>query len=50
MDRHETIGKGEIGSEAIVRIVRFMKKLEIPIVLETPETDLVNDYKILVNA
>lgn len=50
LDRHETIGKGEIGSESIIRIVRFMKSLEIPIVLETPENGLINDYKILFDA
>jgi deoxyribonuclease-4 len=49
LDRHQTIGKGEIGKESILRIVKFMKSLEIPIVLETPINGLASDYKLLVN-
>lgn len=49
LDRHENIGKGEIGIDSIVRIVKFMKKLEIPIVLETPDKGLMKDYQIITN-
>lgn len=50
LDRHENIGQGEIGKESILKIVKFMKDLEIPIVLETPINGLVSDYNMLLNA
>jgi deoxyribonuclease-4 len=36
VDRHEHIGKGEIGSEAFERIVRHPKLRHIPFICETP--------------
>mgnify|MGYP000891190512 CR=1 FL=1 len=42
IDRHENIGQGEIGSEPLNRIIKFMKSLEIPIIFETP-SDLIHD-------
>jgi deoxyribonuclease-4 len=50
LDRHENIGYGEIGKEPILRVTKFMKKLEIPIVLETPSEHLEEDYLLLTNA
>lgn len=35
-DRHEKIGKGTIGLDAIVRIVNHKKLKELPFILETP--------------
>lgn len=50
LDRHENVGKGEIGTQSIMRVVKFMKSLEVPIVLETPINGLAKDYEMLVNA
>jgi deoxyribonuclease-4 len=44
IDRHMTIGKGMIGKDAIVSIVEFMKELDIPIVIETPDDQIGQDY------
>jgi deoxyribonuclease IV len=49
LDRHEIIGKGELGLKPIIKIVKFMKSLQIPIILETPTKGLINDYKLLTN-
>ena len=35
-DRHEHIGKGQIGAEAFTRIVRHPKLKNIPFICETP--------------
>ena len=35
-DRHETIGKGQIGLEAIVSIINHPKLRKLPFILETP--------------
>ena len=35
-DRHEKIGQGTIGLDAIVRIVNHKKLKELPFILETP--------------
>ena len=51
LDRHMNIGKGKIGNDPIIRIVKFMKELEIPIILETPNKPnksnnaIIEDYK-----
>lgn len=47
LDRHMNIGEGQIGKDAIGRIVKFMKELEIPIVLETPDLHIRQDYEFL---
>lgn len=47
IDRHKNIGKGNIGKKAIIRIVKFMKKLGIPMILETPSEHLDEDYVLL---
>lgn len=36
VDRHENIGKGYIGTKGLVEFAKFFKKINIPIVLETP--------------
>ena len=47
IDRHENIGKGFLGKESIIKIVKFIKKLQIPIILETPIEYLERDYKFI---
>lgn len=47
LDRHENIGIGKIGKQAIGLVVEFMKELEIPIVLETPDLRIRKDYEFL---
>ena len=49
IDRHMNIGKGYIGKKSIVRIVKFMNNLKVPLVLETPTAYLDNDYILLKN-
>ena len=39
-DRHACIGEGEIGKEAILRVIHHPKLLELPCILETPQPDL----------
>jgi deoxyribonuclease-4 len=38
-DRHETIGKGTIGLDAIIRIVSHEKLSHLPFYMETPNDD-----------
>ena len=38
-DRHAKIGEGEIGLEALVRVIRHPALAEIPFILETPNDD-----------
>lgn len=40
IDRHESIGLGTIGAEFFVRLVNDSRFDEIPMILETPDTDL----------
>lgn len=49
VDRHMNIGEGYLGKDTLRRIIKFMKKLIIPIVLETPELLIREDYKFLKN-
>ena len=44
LDRHESINKGYIG-KGLIHIIRFFKKINIPIILETPN----NSYQIEIN-
>lgn len=48
-DRHDNIGKGKIGKDTIVTIVKFMNSLEIPMILETPSEFFDDDYIFLTN-
>ena len=43
VDRHEHIGKGEIGRRGMKRILRHPKLKDLPFVLETPEDAFGND-------
>lgn len=38
-DRHAKIGEGEIGLEALIRVIRHPALAEIPFILETPNDD-----------
>ena len=47
-DRHEKLGKGHIGIDAIARVVTHPKLTNLPIYLETPnELDEVTSEEIL---
>ena len=35
-DRHECIGRGELGLEALERVLHFAAARDLPVVLETP--------------
>jgi deoxyribonuclease-4 len=45
VDRHENIGKGYIGEEAILILAAVFNKLKIPMVLETPISGINDDLK-----
>lgn len=47
LDRHQTIGLGKIGKKSIKNIVKLMNILEIPLVLETPHANIIDDYEFL---
>ncbi|VBB18309.1 endonuclease [Yasminevirus sp. GU-2018] len=47
LDRHENVGEGEIGEKSIINIVKFMKKLGVPMILETPAEHIDHDYELL---
>ncbi|AYV75742.1 MAG: apurinic endonuclease [Terrestrivirus sp.] len=47
IDRHENIGKGKIGKEGLLYIVHYFKKLNVPIILETPSDNIENDLKLI---
>jgi deoxyribonuclease-4 len=40
VDRHESIGKGDMGEEVFIRIMNDPRFDNIPIILETPDEDL----------
>jgi len=40
VDRHESIGKGDLGKEVFIRIMNDPRFDNIPIILETPDEDL----------
>ncbi len=40
VDRHESIGKGELGMETFIRLMNDPRFDEMPIILETPDEDL----------
>jgi deoxyribonuclease-4 len=49
IDRHENLGYGFIGKKNIVRVIKFFKKINIPILLETPNLKQNEDIKILLS-
>lgn len=49
VDRHANIGKGHIGKIGLLEFVRYFKKLNIPIILETPGENILDDLKLIIN-
>lgn len=49
IDRHENLGKGYIGINGLKHIIKMAKKLNIPIVLETPVDDHKKEIEIIKN-
>jgi len=47
VDRHQNIGDGYIGKEPLLIITEAFKKLNIPIILETPYKNVMRDLKII---
>jgi deoxyribonuclease-4 len=44
VDKHEHLGLGQIGEEGLGKIIKFMNKKKIPIVIETPIDDRRDDF------
>lgn len=44
-DRHDTLGRGKIGFNGLEMMIRFIKKIGIPIILETPHHAILDDWK-----
>lgn len=49
-DRHYHIGLGKIGEKGLSRVIKSMKKKEIPMILETPIDDKRDDFENLKKA
>jgi deoxyribonuclease-4 len=47
VDRHEILGKGHIGTEGLIQIIKICYKLNIPIILETPRIDFTSELKLI---
>jgi deoxyribonuclease-4 len=47
IDRHQNIGLGKIGKKGIFNIIKLMNTLQVPMVLETPHSNIINDYNII---
>jgi deoxyribonuclease-4 len=47
VDRHENLRKGFIGQEGLEQIILLFSKLNVPLVLETPDENLENDFKFI---
>ncbi|MBK7599693.1 MAG: TIM barrel protein [Acidobacteria bacterium] len=45
VDRHWHIGKGEIGSEGLSRVINHPKLKKLPFILETPQDEKDDDIK-----
>lgn len=46
-DRHDNIGKGYIGFEGLKCLYKYFKKLNVPIILETPDSGYRMEIKLL---
>jgi deoxyribonuclease-4 len=46
-DRHQNIGKGYIGIKGLIYFFKYFKKLNVPIVLETPNLGYKNEINML---
>jgi deoxyribonuclease-4 len=49
-DRHNNIGKGYIGSNGLIQFYKYFKKINVPIVLETPEFGYKMEIHMLLNS
>jgi deoxyribonuclease-4 len=49
VDRHANIGYGMIGLEALTKIILHLHKLKVPLILETPQTHIYDDYLLISN-
>ena len=49
VDRHDNIGDGYIGEEALLLLAKYFKKMNIPMILETPHKKIYRDLKIILN-
>ena len=49
IDRHDNLEKGKIKIEGIKEVIKFCKKLDIPIILETPDEYIVDDLELVKN-
>ena len=47
VDRHENLDEGYINLKGIKQIILLFTKLEVPLVLETPDKKIINDIKII---
>lgn len=45
IDRHDNLERGKIKTEGLIEIIQFAKKLEIPLILETPDEYIQEDIK-----
>ena len=49
IDRHDNLEKGKIKLEGIKEVIKFSKKLDIPIILETPDEYIDDDLELVKN-
>lgn len=49
IDRHENLGHGFIGLESLVNFTNFFIKQHIPIILETPSSNILSDLKLILS-
>lgn len=49
LDRHDNLEYGKINLEGIIQIIKFAKKLEIPLILETPDIHIEDDIRFIRN-
>jgi deoxyribonuclease-4 len=47
VDRHENIGKGMIGFDGLKSFFDYFKKIEVPIILETPNNGFIKEINLL---
>jgi deoxyribonuclease-4 len=47
LDRHESIGQGFIGIKGLILIFNYFRKLEVPIILETPGSSYIKEIPLL---
>lgn len=47
-DRHDNIGKGFIGLNGLQHVFNFFRKLNVPIILETPNEGYLSEIKLLI--